>query len=33
MGIESAENIVNLHFGRWPLGAVVNAELETKWKW
>jgi phosphoglycerate dehydrogenase-like enzyme len=33
MGIESAENIVNLFFGRWPVGAVVNAELETKWKW
>jgi D-3-phosphoglycerate dehydrogenase / 2-oxoglutarate reductase len=33
MGIESAENIVNLSLGRWPLGAVVNAELETKWKW
>lgn len=33
MGIESAENIVNLHLGRWPLGAVVNAELETNWKW
>jgi phosphoglycerate dehydrogenase-like enzyme len=33
MGIESAENIVNLHLGRWPLGAVVNSELETKWKW
>jgi phosphoglycerate dehydrogenase-like enzyme len=33
MGIESAENIVNLHLGRWPLGAVVNAELEANWKW
>lgn len=33
MGIESAENIVNLHLGRWPLGAVVNAELEGMWKW
>jgi phosphoglycerate dehydrogenase-like enzyme len=33
MGIESAENIVNLSLGRWPLGAVVNSELETKWKW
>jgi len=33
MGIESAENIVNLFYGRWPVGAVVNAELETKWKW
>ena len=30
---ESAENIVNLHLGRWPLGAVVNSVLETKWKW
>jgi D-3-phosphoglycerate dehydrogenase len=33
MGIESAENIVNLFLGRWPLGAVVNAELEANWKW
>ncbi len=33
MGIESAENIVNLHLGRFPLGSVVNAELETTWKW
>lgn len=33
MGIESAENIVNLFLGRWPLGAVVNAELEATWKW
>jgi phosphoglycerate dehydrogenase-like enzyme len=33
MGIESAENIVNLNLGRWPLGAVVNAELEANWKW
>jgi D-3-phosphoglycerate dehydrogenase len=33
MGIESAENIVNLNLGRWPLGAVVNGELEATWKW
>jgi D-3-phosphoglycerate dehydrogenase / 2-oxoglutarate reductase len=33
MGIESAENIVNLYYGRWPRGAIVNAELEARWKW
>jgi D-3-phosphoglycerate dehydrogenase/(S)-sulfolactate dehydrogenase len=33
MGIESAENIVNLYLGRWPVGAVVNGTLESNWKW
>jgi phosphoglycerate dehydrogenase-like enzyme len=33
MGIESAENIVNLYLGRWPEGSVVNAELKATWSW
>ena len=33
MGIECAENIVALHQGRWPAGAVVNEELRETWKW
>ena len=33
MGIESAENITSLFYGRFPVGSVVNAELEATWKW
>lgn len=33
MGKEAAGCIIDLHAGRWPQGAVVNNELEGKWKW
>jgi D-3-phosphoglycerate dehydrogenase len=33
MGVESAQNIVGLFFGTWPQGAVVNQEIQGKWKW
>lgn len=33
MGVEAAQCIVELYNGRWPEGAVVNAELKDKWKW
>ena len=33
MGIESAENIIALHTGRWPSGAIVNEELRDGWTW
>lgn len=33
MGIESANNIVNLYNNRWPEGAVVNHQLKSTWKW
>ena len=33
MGIEAANCIINLATGRWPDGAVVNAELKEKWCW
>jgi D-3-phosphoglycerate dehydrogenase len=33
MAVESAQNIVGLHQGRWPEGAIVNAELKAGWKW
>lgn len=33
MGIESAHNIVKLSRNEWPEGAVVNAELRSRWKW
>lgn len=33
MGIESANNIVNLYNNRWPEGSVVNHQLKATWKW
>ncbi|MCX7422735.1 MAG: phosphoglycerate dehydrogenase [Planctomycetia bacterium] len=33
MGIESARNIITLSRNEWPDGAVVNAELRSRWKW
>ena len=33
MGIEAANCIIDLFNGRWPDGAVVNAELREKWCW
>ena len=33
MGIEAANCIIDLATGRWPDGAVVNAELKEKWCW
>ena len=33
MGIESANNIVNLYNNHWPEGSVVNHELKPIWKW
>lgn len=33
MAVESAENIVELFQGRWPAGAIVNAQLQTHWSW
>ena len=33
MGIESAENIIALHSGGWPTGAIVNDELRAGWSW
>lgn len=33
MGLESAHNIVKLSRNEWPEGAVVNAELRSRWKW
>lgn len=33
MGIESAHNILKLSRNEWPEGAVVNAELRSRWKW
>ena len=33
MGIESARNIIALSHNEWPEGAVVNADLKTRWKW
>jgi len=29
----AAENIVELHQGRWPAGRVVNEEIRAAWKW
>jgi D-3-phosphoglycerate dehydrogenase len=33
MGIEAADCIIKLHAGVWPAAAVVNRELQDKWKW
>jgi phosphoglycerate dehydrogenase-like enzyme len=33
MAIEAAQCIVKLHQGQWPVGAVVNDELQAGWKW
>ncbi len=33
MGIEAADCIIQLYQGRWPTGAVVNAQLRDGWKW
>lgn len=33
MAIEAAQCIVKLYRGEWPVGAVVNDELRSDWKW
>lgn len=33
MGIEAAQCIITLSRGGWPDGAVVNSELQGRWKW
>lgn len=33
MAIEAADNVIRMHCGEWPAGAVVNDELRTGWKW
>lgn len=33
MGMEAAQNIIDLSQGKWPGQAVVNKELEGKWRW
>lgn len=33
MGIEAAQCIARLYRNQWPVGAVVNDELRTGWKW
>ena len=33
MGIEAANCIISLFRGEWPAGKVVNAELQSNWKW
>ncbi len=33
MGLEAAQNIMDLHDGKWPGGSVVNRELEGNWSW
>jgi hypothetical protein len=29
----AAQNIVDLHQGRWPAACVVNKDLQGQWKW
>lgn len=33
MCLEAAQNIIDLSNGRWPEGAVINAELKGNWSW
>ena len=33
MGVEAAECIASLRHGKWPNGAVVNAEIQDGWTW
>ena len=33
MAIEAAQSIIDLSQGRWPEGAVVNADLKGDWRW
>ena len=33
MGLEAAQNIVDLYDGKWPAGSVVNRDLEGRWNW
>ncbi len=33
MGTEAAKSIIDLSQGRWPEGAVVNADLKGDWRW
>ncbi len=33
MGLEAAQNIIDLHDGKWPGGSVVNRDLEGRWSW
>ena len=33
MGLEAAQNIIDLHDGKWPGGSVVNRDLEGRWNW
>ena len=33
MGLEAAQNIIDLHDGKWLGGSVVNRDLEGRWSW
>ena len=33
MGLEAAQNIIDLYDGKWPAGSVVNRDLEGRWNW
>lgn len=33
MGLEAAQAIIRLKQHDWPTGAIINAELETNWRW
>ena len=33
MGLEAAQNIIDLYDGKWPAGSVVNRDLEGRWSW
>ena len=33
MGLEAAQNIIDLYDGKWPGGSVVNRDLEGRWSW
>ena len=33
MGLEAAQNVIDLSQGKWPAAAVVNKELEGRWDW
>lgn len=33
MGLEAAQNIVDLYDGKWPGGSVVNRDIEGRWSW
>jgi D-3-phosphoglycerate dehydrogenase / 2-oxoglutarate reductase len=33
MGVEAADCIIRLYRGQWPTGAVVNDQLQDRWRW